>query len=483
VAELTHEVEMAIKAASGCLHGSPYSFPIDDAGLMRMKEIGEALINIKAKLDHLKELDNLPKPLRRILKTREVYESNAIEGLGPDLATTSQIIDSTQNENREVSQFVEWAITQGIKNDKHAYDVIGLTAARELSRDFAINIERPISESDIRTLNGIILKGQPRAGIYKPYANEIQGNSAHRTALPTDTPAAMEEFCNWMNSLSRKGLQTLDSIIKAAAVHAWIAHIHPFDDGNGRIARLLANMVLAREGMPPLILRNKNDRERYINALAFSDEAGDLSRLILVFCRSIERIIDVLSDPAIAEEYFKADIDLRLSGDYRVWKAAIDEWTQEALAQIRLSNLTAEKVGELQPSDFKQIRNGKAASNAWYMMVKNREDQVVALWFFGYPPGFVMTKIEKDEIFPALFCLVPDDSPNPVRPFRAPRETNRGLVTAIMVEPTSRKTYVWGDSRQLVPLKKVDFRNSAVSFARTCMDFALDPVKFHDSAY
>ena len=477
--KLTVEVESAIRAASGCLIGSPYSFPLDEAGLMRMKEIGESLINIKAKLDRLSSIENLPKPLKRILQTREVYESNAIEGLGPDLATTSQIIDSSQAEKREVSQFVEWALTQGIKNDRHTYDVIGLTAARELSRDFAINIDRPISESDIRTLNGIILKGNPRAGIYKPYVNEIQGNSSHKTALPTDTPAAMEEFCNWMNSLSRRGLQTLDSIIKASAVHAWIAHIHPFDDGNGRIARLLANMVLAREGMPPLILRNKNDRERYINALAFSDEAGDLSRLILVFCRSIERVIDELSDPIIAEEYFKADIDLRLSGEYRVWKSAIDQWTQDALVQIRLTNLNAERVGELQPSDFKQIRKGKSASNAWYLMVKNREGKTVSLWYFGYPPGFVMTKVEKEEIYTTLFCLVPDDSPSPVRPFRAPRDPQRGLVTAIMVEPTSGKTYTWGDERHLVPLSKNEFKTSAAAFARTCMEFALDPVSFN----
>jgi len=481
MADLSREVESAIRAASSCLSGSPYSFPIDDAGLMRMKEIGESLINIQKKLDHLKDLDDLPKPLKRILKTREVYESNAIEGLGPTLAATSQIIDETQSKEREVSQYVEWAITQGIKNDRHTYDVIGLNAARELSRDFAINIERPISESDIRTLNGIILQGQPRAGIYKPYANEIQGNVSHRTALPSDTPGAMEEFCNWMNQLSRKGYQTLDSIIKAAAVHAWIAHIHPFDDGNGRIARLLANMVLAREFMPPLILRNKNDRTRYIDALAFSDEAGDLSRLILVFCRSIERIIDELSDPIIAEEYFRADIDLRLSGEYRIWKAAVDEWTQEAMVQLRLTNLTAEKVGELQPSDFKQIQKGKAASNAWYLMVKNKEGHTVSLWYFGYPPGFVMTKVEKDEISPTLFCLVPDDRPNPVRPFRAPRdskEPGRGLVTSIMIEPIASKAYVWGDDKFMVPLRKVSDKAAALAFAKTCMDYALNPIKF-----
>jgi hypothetical protein len=92
-----------------------------------------------------------------------------------------------------------------------------------------------------------------------------------------------------------------------------------------------------------------------------------------------------------------------------------------------------------------------------------------------------MTKVEKDEISPTLFCLVPDDRPNPVRPFRAPRdsrESGRGLVTSIMIEPTASKAYVWGDDKFMVPLKKVPDKTAALAFAKTCMEYALNPVKF-----
>jgi hypothetical protein len=114
-------------------------------------------------------------------------------------------------------------------------------------------------------------------------------------------------------------------------------------------------------------------------------------------------------------------------------------------------------------------------------MVRNKDGAVVSLWYFGYPPGFVMTKVEKDEIYPTLFCLVPDDRPNPVRPFRSPRDSRdpaRGLVTSIMVEPTSRKAYIWGDDKFMVPLKKVEDKTSAIAFAQTCMEYALNPVRF-----
>ncbi len=92
-----------------------------------------------------------------------------------------------------------------------------------------------------------------------------------------------------------------------------------------------------------------------------------------------------------------------------------------------------------------------------------------------------MTKVEKDQIAPTLFCLVPDNRPNPVRPFKSPRdskEPSRGLVTSIMIEPTERKAFVWGDDKFLVPLKKIGEKNAAIAFAQTCMEYALNPVRF-----
>jgi Fic family protein len=466
------KVIVAIRQANSCLSGSPYSFPEDDAGLQRLADIGKSLLEIQKKLDVLSNMDNLPAPLSRILKVREIYESNAIEGLGPDVATTSKIIDTSSS----VTNFMEWAVNQGLKNDKHAYDVIGLTSARELSRTFSREVDRPITEIDIRGLHKIIMGDDSRSGIYKPYPNAIQGNESHQTALPTDTPAKMEEFCDWMNKLSRRGFQTLESIVKAAAVHAWLAHIHPFDDGNGRVSRLLANLVLTREGMPPLILRHKGDRERYINALAFSDEGGDISRLILVFCRSIERVIEEMSDPQTAQEYFDADIDLRLSGDFRYWKSFMDEWTQEAIAQLRLLNLKAVRVGDLQPSDFRSLRKGKPASKAWFLQITSMDsDEVLGLWQYGYLPGWTLSKLEKDQHFPCLLFSVPNPEPLAVKPFITPKHRGKKNITGLMIEPTEKSTYIWGEEYDAI--RKVSIKEAATKFASTCLSYALEPYK------
>ncbi len=468
----TKEAENALRQSNDCLHGSPYSFPVDASGIQRLENIGESLVRIQQHLGDMSRLEDLPTPLKRILRTREIYESNAIEGLGLSAPLTLQVLDKSVREKQASFEFVEWAITQGIKNDRHTYDVIGLAAARELSRTYAKDVMRPITELDMRDLHGIILQGDPRGGIYKPYPNAILGNDDHKTALPTDTPARMNEFAYWMNNLPRRGFQTLESVVKAAAAHAWLAHIHPFDDGNGRVARLISNMLLAREGMPPLILRHEGDRTRYIDALAQSDQAGDISRLILVFCRSIERVIAEMSDPLIAQEYFEADINLRLTGEFKYWRSFIEEWTIEARGQLRIVGLSAKKVGDLQPSDFKQLQKGVAASRAWYLHVFDG-DRLIGLWFFGYLPGSSRTKLNSDQYYPCLFFAARNSDPKALKPFTVPRDSGRKVVTEIMVEPHEQRCYIRAENG---PLIKVSFAEAAQRFAETCSNYSNDPL-------
>lgn len=428
------------------------------------------MYDIQKKLDDLATMTNLPPALKRILRTREIFESNAIEGVGPDAPTTLRILDSSSLSREESStEFIQWALTQGIKNDKKTYDVLGLAAARELSRNYALSPDRPITETDIRDLHEMIMKGTVFAGMYKPYTNEIQLNENHKTALPIETPAKMQEFCDWMNQLPTRGHRTLESIVRAAAIHGWIAHIHPFEDGNGRVSRLLANMALAREGMPPLILRHKGDRERYIDALAFSDIAGDISRLILIFIRSIERVIEELSDPQIAQDMFDEDINLRKSGIFKYWRSLVDEWTEDALVQLRLVGLTAKKVGDLQPSDFFQLRKGVPASRTWFLQIY-KENEIVGIWYFGYLPGWVRNKLTDESYYPTLIFAYRSNDPNAVRPFVVPFRGDNGInMTQFMIEPAEKNAYVWGEN---LKFKRVSLKLCASEFASTNLAYS-----------
>jgi Fic family protein len=88
-------------------------------------------------------------------------------------------------------------------------------------------------------------------------------------------PGEMEAFCGWFN-----GQDSLDPVVKAALAHLWFVTIHPFDDGNGRIARAIADMSLARsEGSAQrfysMSAQIRLERSRYYDMLE-STQKGDL---------------------------------------------------------------------------------------------------------------------------------------------------------------------------------------------------------------
>lgn len=146
---------------------------------------------------------------------------------------------------------------------------------------------RPLSESDIRTLNKLILvrnfwkeartpDGQPtrreiEVGAYKSHPNSVQlenGEMFHY-ASPEETPRLMGELIDWF-----RANQDTHPIVLAAELHYKFICIHPFDDGNGRVARLLVNWVLMKNGYQPVVIKSK-EKDKYLRALQKAD-AGDI---------------------------------------------------------------------------------------------------------------------------------------------------------------------------------------------------------------
>lgn len=172
----------------------------------------------------------------------------------------------------------------------------------EHTRTLAADKERLISESDIRDLNRIILK-EP----FWKYAETADGRSTRKQIIPGDyktTPnnvrlpdggtfffASVEDTQPRMRALVDWLRQELTSpTLPIAACIAKLHHdfvlIHPFDDGNGRVARLLVNYVLIRSGYLPLIVRT-DEKEAYLTALRLAD-AGELSALMTYLQRRLE---------------------------------------------------------------------------------------------------------------------------------------------------------------------------------------------------
>ncbi len=161
-----------------------------------------------------------------------------------------------------------------------AHDV-AIDLVRELAAE-----ERKLSEAEIRQLNSIILKepywapaetrdGQPTRkriipGKYKREPNHVRTSTGalHKFAEPSDTPSLM---ATWTSDFRRDMSRCAYPLpLFLAESHNRFLAIHPFDDGNGRTARLLLNYALLRRRLPPIAIKTE-DRDRYIEGLQKAD--------------------------------------------------------------------------------------------------------------------------------------------------------------------------------------------------------------------
>lgn len=173
---------------------------------------------------------------------------------------------------------------------------VAIELVRALARE-----ERPLGEGDIRDLNRIVLKegfwraaetpeGEPtrkwiEPGRYKTQPNHVMtaAGELFYFATPEETPARMAAFAQWLRTEMEVPTQALPELL--ARLHHEFIRIHPFDDGNGRVVRLLVNYVLLRAGLLPLVVKSK-DRRRYLETIAFAD-AGDLVPLAEFFAEAM----------------------------------------------------------------------------------------------------------------------------------------------------------------------------------------------------
>ncbi len=144
----------------------------------------------------------------------------------------------------------------------------------------------PLTQNFIRTLHQTLLRedytlyrGLPNgvqtsyvihAGQYKTRPNSVITRYGDRFeyASPEETPALMTDLINWYNSEEEIG--KLTPIELAALFHYRYIRIHPFEDGNGRMARLMANYILSRHGLPMIVIRSR-EKQDYLEALHQAD--------------------------------------------------------------------------------------------------------------------------------------------------------------------------------------------------------------------
>jgi Fic family protein len=108
------------------------------------------------------------------------------------------------------------------------------------------------------------------AGQYKTRPNSVITRYGDRFeyASPEETPALMAGLVDWYNRAEQEG--KLSPIDLAILFHYRYIRIHPFEDGNGRIARLMVNYILSRHGYPMIVVRSRLKQD-YLEALHRAD--------------------------------------------------------------------------------------------------------------------------------------------------------------------------------------------------------------------
>lgn len=251
----------------------------------------------------------------------ETYTSNAIEG--------------NTLTRRETALVVEKGLTVGGKslvehleatNHAHALDFVKQQVGQET---------QTVSGRDILQIHDIILKGvdDAHAGHYRNVLVRILGSSVV-LPNPIKVPDLMDGFCDWLAEENN-----LHPVELAAEAHYRLVTIHPFVDGNGRIARLLMNMMLMQHGYPPTIIR-KRDRLAYIIALEKAQTGGAKDDYFSLITKSVGRSLEIFLKAAKGEDAESEVAEERLLKIGELAKligkpnSTIRHWTKEGLLEV-----------------------------------------------------------------------------------------------------------------------------------------------------
>jgi Fic family protein len=179
--------------------------------------------------------------LRRVATIESIGSSTRIEG--------SKLSD------REVEKLLSNLAIQNFET-RDAQEVAGYAELMDLV--FSAWQDIPFSENHIKQLHQTLLgysqKDERHRGQYKTNSNSVaafdengvQIGIVFETATPFDTPRLMEELVDWVNEQREKAL--LHPLLVIAILVVVFLEIHPFQDGNGRLSRVLTTLLLLQAG-------------------------------------------------------------------------------------------------------------------------------------------------------------------------------------------------------------------------------------------
>jgi len=235
---------------------------IDELILKRVEEK-------KKRLDNLRPLSkDAIQELLEDIRLRHTYHSDAIEGNTLTLQETKLVLEEGVTiGGKPLKDHLE------AKNDAEAFDLMVKL----------VHAKKPISQEIIQQIHEIVTKGiLEESGKYRTENVRIAGSKT--------TPLSYSKIVKLMGEyISNIRELKLHPIKKAAFIHHELVRMHPFLDGNGRVARLITNLYLMQMGHPPIVLK-KEEQRKYYQVLQKAD-GGDLSPLAAFIAKAVHEAL------------------------------------------------------------------------------------------------------------------------------------------------------------------------------------------------
>lgn len=195
---------------------------------------------------------------------------------------------------------------------------------RQISKGFILELHQLITQHQDTTDAIDTLGNSVKVKLIKGQFKQFDNNPKRADGIlflycpPVHVDAEVDNLISILDELITKEVKP---VIIAAWFHHAFTQIHPFQDGNGRLARLLASLILIKYGLFPFTVKG-SEKKKYIDSLEFADK-NEPQSLVDFFCevekRNIEEVLNLKLDVAIAKTSFD-DVANILSRKLETWK-------------------------------------------------------------------------------------------------------------------------------------------------------------------
>ncbi len=203
----------------------------------------------------------------------------------------------------------------------------------EMMVDLYKTFGQPLSHAQIFAWHKMLMKGRRdlhKIGAYRTHAEPMQvvSGAVHKPKVHFEAPPSkamhreMTRLIHWLNDTAPGGKNPMPALTRAGVAHLHFVCIHPFEDGNGRIGRALAEKTLSQSlGQPTLIALSHEIQERkkvYYESLENNNKGNEITDWLVYFAKTVlgaqgytQRLIDFLIGKTILYAKLRGKLNSR----------------------------------------------------------------------------------------------------------------------------------------------------------------------------